>query len=613
MKILFALILIVSSITLVTIPAFADTMGSIAVTLTYTNGDTADFWPVSLKVYQDFNNTPYKEIVSLSGNPYNIVSLPVGHKYKIEAYANSMYSSVSYVNLQQPHQDITIQLPTPGGMRVNAFYNDGITPISNATVYIRSQDNKTWAHGSVDTSGKTMRFWIEPTTSPNDHYIADIKIGNNLVYSQSPILLRPGTPQEIKVVTNWPPVINTLVKINVLDSQLNHVSSSDGKFVVEVYDTSGNKLSESQVTIRGIANFANLKVGDYVFKVIEKNSNSEWGVLQETLDGSKLSFDLVKSQNIPTPPEPVQVTPKPIPVTPENLTTSLNPTPIAPSPSPITPITESKKPTSNCNCVAFRLDNIQDYWLSNVQAKVIDTFDKKNTGLTIGVIANSFGNDQMLTDDIKSKIKTGYIDVGINGWSFEDFTTITKSEQSTLLKQSKEKISSMSGTSSSVFIPPYGKSNNDTFYAMTENNMNVISGSSDTLIPSDITDKINSYSPTVFPSTIQQYNENQSLTLDNTMTDIRNSIQTNGYAVVIINFQDYAQSNGTLKMNMPDNEKIAKLESLIDNVKNNGYNIVTIKEIANYSSIPEFGLMVSVTLVISIIAVITIRVKAHPN
>ena len=81
-----ALLIVILSITvLVTIPVYGETMGSIAITLVYTNGDTADYWPVSLKIYQDFNTTPYKEIVSLSGNPFNIVSLPVGHKYKIES------------------------------------------------------------------------------------------------------------------------------------------------------------------------------------------------------------------------------------------------------------------------------------------------------------------------------------------------------------------------------------------------------------------------------------------------------------------------------------------------------------------------------------------------
>ena len=607
-----ALIVIISIAILTTIPAYGDTMGSIAVTLTYTNGDTADYWPVSLKIYQDSNQTAYKEIVSLSGNPFNIVSLPIDHQYKIEAYANSMYSSVSYVNLEQSHQDITIQLPLPGGMRADVFYNDGITPISNATVYIKAQDNKTWAHGPVDANGQTMRFWIEPTTVQNDYYIINVRIGNSLTYSQSPILLLPGIPQEKKIVTNWPPVINSLITVNVLDTQLHHISSSNGEFVVELYDNNGNKISQSPVSIRGEAYFSNLKVGDYLFKVVEESDNSEWGTLQVTLDGSKFSFD-IESQKVPTAvPTPIIPTPI-IPVTPQTTSGNMTQAPASPIPTPVISTPIPPNTITNCNCVAFRLDNIQDYWLSNVQAKVISVFDEKNASLTIGVIGNAFGNDTILTDYIKSKIKTGLIDVAINGWSFEDFTTFNKSEQVQLLEQSKNKISSTLDTVPSVFIPPYGKSNNDTFYAMIDNDLHFISGNTDTQVPSTLAGEIQSYPPTIFTDTIQRYNTNQSMTNDQIMTEIRNSIQANGYAVVPINFQDYAQNNGTAKMNMPDNEKIQKLQSLIDDVRNGGYQIVTVNEISNPPSVPEFGYLVTITFMLSVIAVITIRSKFIPS
>ena len=595
--------IISSIILLVTIPAYADTTGSVAVTLTYTNGDTADYWPVSLKIYQDFNKTPYKEIVSLSGNPFNIVSLPIGHHYKIEAYADSMYSSVDYVDLQQPHQDINIKLPLPGGMRVDVFYNDGVTPISNATVYVRAQDNKTWAHGPVDVNGKTMRFWIEPTTLENDHYAIDVKIGDNLTYSQSPILLRPGTAQEIKIVTNWPPIVNTLITVNVLDDQLHHVSSSDGKFIVNLFDNNGNKISQSPVTTRGEAYFSNLKVGNYIFKAVQENNSSEWGTSKMTLDGSKLSFDISESQKMLAIPKPTPITPEPVPVTPI-------PIPVTPEPAPITQ-PPAEFTITNCNCVAFRLDNIQDYWLDNVQTKVIDVFDEKNASLTIGIIGKAFGNDSKLTEHIKSKIQTGKIDIAINGWNFEDFTTDTESQQVQLLEQSKDKISTMFGVTPSIFIPPYGKANNDTFYAMIDSDIYFISGNADSHSPSDLVGKIHSYPPTVFTDTVQYQDANQSTTNSKIISDIRNSIKVNGYAIVTINFQDDAQNNGTVKINMPDIEKIQNLRSLIDEVRNSGYQIVTIKTISNPPSIPEFGSLATIILVVSIISIITIRLRTR--
>jgi hypothetical protein len=83
-------------------------------------------------------------------------------------------------------------------------------------------------------------------------------------------------------------------------------------------------------------------------------------------------------------------------------------------------------------------------------------------------------------------------------------------------------------------------------------------------------------------------------------------MQTSGYAVISINFQDYAQNNGTTKVNMADNEKIQNLQSLINSVKSNGYQIVTIKDISNPPSIPEFGSFASISLIISVILVLAI-------
>ena len=57
--------------------------------------------------------------------------------------------------------------------------------------------------------------------------------------------------------------------------------------------------------------------------------------------------------------------------------------------------------------------------------------------------------------------------------------------------------------------------------------------------------------------------------------------KTNGYAVVILNFQDYAQGNATAKTNTPDMEKIQNLQLLIDNIRNNGYRITTIGNMEN--------------------------------
>lgn len=536
--------------------SFADGSGSIAVTLTYTNGDTADYWPVSLKIYQDSNQIPYKEIESISGNPFNIVSLPIGHQYKIVSYANSMYSSVTYVNLEQPHQDVTIKLPVPGGMRINAFYNDGLTPITNATVYVRdAQLNKTWAHSTTNANGDSLRFWIEPTTSPGDHYIIDIRIGDHLVYSTSPVYLRPGISQEVKVTTNWPSIVNSLVTVTLFSSQSHAVVPSDGKFLVSLFDSAGNKISDSPVTPRGDAYFSNLKVGDYTFKVIKTDDNSEWSTANITEDGTITAIKIQQEQKTTPVTSPVP--------------------PITPSTAPST--NSQAQPIPNCNCVVFRLDNVQDYWLDDVQIKMIDSFDNKGAGITVGIIGKAFGNDTKLVNYLKSK--TGNLDIAIGGWSFEDYTALTKDQQSDLLQQSKTKISNMLGVTPTVFIPPYGKTNNDTLYASSSNNIKIISGNPIYISP-DLASNISSYPANIFSGVIAQ-NTNQSMLDEKILSSIKDTIHANGYAIVTLNFQYYAQDNGTIKINIPDMQKIQDLQSLIDNIRSNGYHITTISELPN--------------------------------
>ncbi len=545
---------------LIPIPSFADTTGSIAVTLVYTNGDTADYWPVSLTIYQDSSQTPYKVIESLTGNPFNIVSLPIGHQYKIVAYANSMYSSVAYTDLEQPQQDVTVNLPLPGGMRINAFYNDGVTPITNATVYVRAaSDNKTWGHSITNVDGNSLRFWIEPTTSTGDHYIVDIHIGNHLVYSASPIYLRPGISQEIKVTSNWPPIVNSLVTVNVLNSQSHPVSTTDGKFSVGLFDSNGNMVSNSPVTSRGVATFSNLKVGDYTLKVTKTGDNSTWASADVTEDGTNTIFQAMQSQNTTG-------------------TTTVTPT-SQPASSPTGTLVPPPQPIPNCNCVAFRLDNVQDYWLDDVQTKIIDSFDNKDAGITVGIVGKVFGNDSKLVDYLKSKISDGNIDVAINGWSFEDFTTFTKDQQSSLLEQSKTKMSSLLGVTPTVFMPPYEKTNNDTLYAMSSDNIGIISGSPALKIPQDL-GTIHNYPANVFAGVLAQ-DTNQSMLNDKILSSVSDAVRTNGYAVVILNFQDYAQGNASAKTNVPDMEKIQDLQSLIDTIRNNGYRITTLDSMSD--------------------------------
>ena len=44
-----------------------------------------------------------------------------------------------------------------------------------------------------------------------------------------------------------------------------------------------------------------------------------------------------------------------------------------------------------CNCVAFRVDNVQDFWLNDVQIELFDLFKENNIDVTAGILGKFFG------------------------------------------------------------------------------------------------------------------------------------------------------------------------------------------------------------------------------
>ena len=271
-------------------------MGSITVTLAYVGGDRAYSSTMALKVYQDMNPIVYRDIESIPENPFDIASLPLGHQYKVEVYANGMFSNVGYVDLQKTSQTLTLNLPLPGGLQPSIFYNDGYTLVFNATVHVRSQDNKTWATSFTDSRGATLRFWLEPSILENNYFIVDVNISPHISYSFMPVSLHAGSSQDIKIVTPWPPRAEDLFTVKLYDGQSSTAPPEKGDFVVYLYDSNGNVVGQSHVNYRGEANFSNLLVGDYIIKAMDAKNNIEWGKSNIVIDGTKTNFAIFKNQ-----------------------------------------------------------------------------------------------------------------------------------------------------------------------------------------------------------------------------------------------------------------------------------------------------------------------------
>ena len=236
-----------------------------------------------------------------------------------------------------------------------------------------------------------------------------------------------------------------------------------------------------------------------------------------------------------------------------------------------------------CNCVAFRLDTVQDWWLADVNSEIIKKFNQKNSALTVGIIGNFIGDDQDIVSLLKNTIKqNNKIIIANNGWNYEDFTKLSKTDQKELLIKSNEKIKNVLGIEPKVFLPPHNKFNADTITALRELGFTHISSSVGWSTPPYTLLNSNFYE---FPATANTGTFNANLTKFDgllhqaTFSQITNSIESNGFAVVLVGPQEFSKFENGQYVDIINAAQMTELEKLIDQVNDNKISIVTITKI----------------------------------
>lgn len=268
------------------------------------------------------------------------------------------------------------------------------------------------------------------------------------------------------------------------------------------------------------------------------------------------------------------------------------------------------QPISSCHCVAFRLDDIQDYYLNQAQEEIIRTFEKRNESLTIGVIGNFIGDDALLVAFLKKRIHgdpSFTMEVANHGWNHEDFTAFDRVQQSDLLSRSNERILLELGVLPEVFVAPYNRINNDTLVAMAENGIRVASANltndhmpfirNVTLAGEDAVKAVYH-----FPATANTGDLNDDDTEwlgfghQETLRSIKSSMQTYGYALVTMHPQEYSVRDGLDYQNKVDEDQLQELELLLDAVHDEGYTVITVSELAKHVTVPEFSQYIAIAI-----------------
>jgi hypothetical protein len=251
---------------------------------------------------------------------------------------------------------------------------------------------------------------------------------------------------------------------------------------------------------------------------------------------------------------------------------------------------------SNCNCVVFRMDNIQDYWVRAGQLAAMNQFIFRNQSVTLGIITGSIVDDSEIINKIKQGSDSGLFELATHGWNDTDFAKLSEEEQRKSLDDSNRKMIELFGNASAIFMPPFGAFNDDTINAMTQVDMKILVGNSSSFDLLELKGN-NNESPTLssspiqssqnisyIPSTISFNDYYGDQYIQNSIQDIFNnatqSIGEYGYAVIEFDPQDFMQidDNGAPSDTVDENE-INDLSRLIQFILSNNIRIGSFSEI----------------------------------
>lgn len=577
---IFSLVAVIISISIFLEYSYAEETQPLQIEIKYTNGDRIDAYQTKYIIYQDDEKSPYLE-KTLDTNPETIM-LPENHQYKIEVYVNGMYSEVGYIQLQNQQEKLDIHIPLPGGLKFNVFYEDGETPIEDATVIIKSQDEQQQRIGKTNENGETMRYWLQSTTVYDNYYVVEIYFDDFLLSSTSNIKLQPGLSQDKKITVPIPSIVEDLITFKLFDTESNKILKQDGDFSVLLVDKNDQKYIEHIVGARGEIYFSSLPSGIYSVSVLNGGvQDASWEKTNIIISGNQKEFDLI--QENPISPSIENNTKETQAITHEFSNDDKE--------SIFEPIIYQKpvkKYHLSCNCVAFRFDGLQDYWLNEVQWNLIELFSKNNVPLTAGVIIDSFGDDPYLLENVRNEIKAGSLEIANHGLDSTPFTVFDKSKQDSILKESTQKIQDKLDVKTTIFIPPENRFNDDTRIILQENGYTHLSASmfSDSE-PFPLKDESLFRFPAIASTGEYVPSQNRILGIpsEKTFSEALNGINKYGFAVITVHPQEFSAFRGGEYVNEINPKQIEELSDLIQKIKDDNIKIVRLGSINQQISV----------------------------
>ena len=451
-------------------------------------------------------------------------------------------------------------------MQLNVFFEGGERPIENVIYVIKSNDGQEQARGNTNENGDTLRHWLQSTSNEDNHYVVEILYDEFLLTSISNVKIHPNILQDQKIIVPIPAITEELITFRLFDSELNKIVNSNEKYSILLTDPQNNQYTKAFISKNGEIFFSSLPSNVYSASVLKDGIKDPlWSDTQIAVAGRQDNFDLIQ-KNIPelivvpfsglvSPPVPDQIS---------------------------KPVIYYEKPFKlSCNCVAIQLNDVQDFWLNDVQIKLLNTFSDNQFPVTIGVIAKTIGDDTKLLDIIKNGLKNNRFEIANSSWDNTPITTHDKKGQDGIIKKSSNKILEVFGVDSKVFIPPQNEFNENTISVLKANGYTHLSSSLENDPPpySLRGESFYRFPANAFNAGFDPIDGLKGNTGEEIFSDVQEGINTHGFAVINMHPQEFAVDMDDVLVNELNLEQFKELETLIQKIKNKNIDVVLIGKI----------------------------------
>jgi peptidoglycan/xylan/chitin deacetylase (PgdA/CDA1 family) len=250
-------------------------------------------------------------------------------------------------------------------------------------------------------------------------------------------------------------------------------------------------------------------------------------------------------------------------------------------------------------CVVFRIDDISDNRPS-ASIAIMNLFLAENEPLTLGIVMNHIGRNQTLMEKILEGKDKALFELALHGYDHVYYTKLSPQEQLNQLSNANQRMQSLFGKPSNVFIPPYDVFNNYTIDAMTKLGIRIISAG-EFMYPNsgiakypifsvnDVVSNRNNNQVYHMPRStgFESFGEDRQPTkvpLTQILNDTDSHISKYGYSVIVMHPTSFLVMQNGKYTKTVDQKEINNLKILIDSIKSKNIHITSFSKVAVINS-----------------------------